>query len=811
MAPVGTTAAPTPPGQSSASPAIVAGPDAGTLIVDDAPVAVRRPRDLLRTLGGALGLALILLLGAVATDTMSGIQRDLADAGRLLPGLVRQGLYATTSLLLLAVPMAMLVRQALWRRWRQIGEAFAAGLIALAGSYGLAAWAVHWAPESLERGLLSNVHGPPGATASYLAAFVAFVVVTDVSGRPWWAALAWGSVTFAAFAATLAGVATPLHAAVMVGLGRTIGAAVTYAAGTANVRPPAREIVRALRGLRLDVVSFRRGSDTADSRVYDAVLRSGDRLRVVVLDRDQQGAGVLYRAYRWLRLQAPVARASIVTLTRATDQQALLAYAAHGSGARTPRLAGVGQIGPDATLLAFEDHGVETLDALGDGLTDGDLRDAWSQVARLHAAQVAHRALTLARFGRDAAGDVWLLEARTGDVAASDIVLRLDLAQFLVDTALAVGPERAVAAAVDALGPPRVAQILPFLQPVALSRTTRRAVRRRLDVLEDLRSRVAAQAPVAVAAPVRLERVRPRTLVTVAAAAIAVYLLLGQLASVDLRQVVTAADWRWGLAALALSALTYAAAALSISGWVVEPLRFGRTLLAQLAASFVTLVGPSTVGTVALNARYLQRAGIPPALAVASVGVSQLVGLVLHIGLLALFVLLTGTSQRPAFAVPGWAFAVGGVVAALALVLVVMPKGRTVLRTRIQPLVTETLPRLVEVLQRPKKLAEGVGGTLLLNASYVLCLWTAVHAFGGSLDIATVAVVYLAGSALGAMAPTPGGLGAVEAALAAGLGAAGLASEAAVSAVLLYRLVTFWLPVLPGWLAFTALQRRDAV
>jgi uncharacterized protein (TIRG00374 family) len=125
--------------------------------------------------------------------------------------------------------------------------------------------------------------------------------------------------------------------------------------------------------------------------------------------------------------------------------------------------------------------------------------------------------------------------------------------------------------------------------------------------------------------------------------------------------------------------------------------------------------------------------------------------------------------------------------------------------------VTETLPRLVEVLQRPRKLAEGLGGTVLLSAGFVLCLWAAVHAFGGQLDIATVAVVFLAGSALGSAAPTPGGLGAVEAALATGLTAAGLPSETAVSAVLLFRLVTFWLPVLPGWLAFNALQRRELV
>jgi uncharacterized protein (TIRG00374 family) len=790
----------------------VSGRPVGDVVIgDEAPLPVRRPRDLLRTVGGVLTLVLVLVLGAVATDTMSGAQSDLTRAAEHLPGLLRQALYAVTSLLLLAVPVAMLARQALWRRWRQIGEALAASLLALGVSFVFAAWVVNGAPESLTRALTSTVNGPPGPTASYLAAFVAFVAVTDVSGRPGWTALAWGSVGLSALAAILAGASTPLHAAVMYVLGRTIASAVTYAAGSANVRPPAREVVRALRSLRLDVASCLRGADTGDGRVYEVVLRSGDGLRVLVLDRDQQGYGLVYRTYRWLRLQGPAARRSIVTLRRATDHQALLAGAAQAAGARTPRLVGVCPVGPDATLLAFTDRPVATFDVLGAAVTDAQLRDAWEQVARLHDAFVAHRALTLGRFGVDEAGDVWLLDVRTGDIAASDFLLRLDVAQFLVESALIVGPDRALRAAFEALGENRVARAQPFLQPVALTRSTRNALRRHRGLLDALRAGLGAESPLRTEAPVRLERVRPRTLVTVAAATLAVYILLGQLASVDLVGVVTAADWRWLTVAAALSAVTYVAAALAISGWVVERLRFGRTLLVQIAASFVTLVAPATVGGVALNARYLQRAGVPAALAVASVGVSQAVGLVVHVVLLALFVFLTGTSTNPAFSVPWWAYAVGGAVVALLVLVAVLPRGRGWLRSRVQPLITETLPRLLEVLQRPRKLAEGLGGTLLLSAAYILCLWAAVHAFGGNVHVATVAVVYLAGSAIGSAAPTPGGLGAVEAALAAGLTAAGLPSVTAVSAVLLFRLVTFWLPVLPGWLAFTALQRRQAI
>ena len=66
-------------------------------------------------------------------------------------------------------------------------------------------------------------------------------------------------------------------------------------------------------------------------------------------------------------------------------------------------------------------------------------------------------------------------------------------------------------------------------------------------------------------------------------------------------------------------------------------------------------------------------------------------------------------------------------------------------------------------------------------------------------------------SALAAVAPTPGGLGAIEAALVAGLTGVGMSSGLAVSAVLLYRLATYWLPVVPGWLSWRLLQRWEYV
>jgi uncharacterized protein (TIRG00374 family) len=49
--------------------------------------------------------------------------------------------------------------------------------------------------------------------------------------------------------------------------------------------------------------------------------------------------------------------------------------------------------------------------------------------------------------------------------------------------------------------------------------------------------------------------------------------------------------------------------------------------------------------------------------------------------------------------------------------------------------------------------------------------------------------------------PVPGGLGVTEVGLVTGLTAAGVPSPTAVAAVLTYRLITFWLPPVPGWFA----------
>jgi glycosyltransferase 2 family protein len=297
--------------------------------------------------------------------------------------------------------------------------------------------------------------------------------------------------------------------------------------------------------------------------------------------------------------------------------------------------------------------------------------------------------------------------------------------------------------------------------------------------------------------------------VSLVAGVVAAYLLAAQVANVSFFSLIRQADWRWTLAALALSALTYPCAAASLSGFVLERLRFGRTCLAQLATSFVTLVAPAAIGGAALNIRYLQRNGVAPASATASVGAAQAIAFVLHTLLLLLFATLAGASQVHSLRPPAWVFAVLAGLVTVLLAMLAVPATRRLVRARLVPTLGQVLPRLLDVARSPRKLAEGIGGALLLTGAYVGCLAASVRALGGTVPLVSVALLYLAGSALGSAAPTPGGIGAVEVALSAGLTAAGLGSAAALSSVLLFRLLTFWLPAPVGWVAFTYLQRRQ--
>ena len=220
--------------------------------------------------------------------------------------------------------------------------------------------------------------------------------------------------------------------------------------------------------------------ETGDrGRRYFVTLEDGPPLDVTVVDREQQAQGFFYRAWRNLTLRGFATRSSLQSLRQALEQEALLAYAAIAAGANAPKLIATSELGPDAVMLVYEHTGGRTLDSLPDEeITDDLLRDTWHQVQALQSRRIAHRRLVGDAILVDRSGTVILTDLRVGEIAAGDLLLRMDISQLLVTLGLRVGAERAVASAVGVLGPDAVADCLPMLQPIALSRSTRATLRR---------------------------------------------------------------------------------------------------------------------------------------------------------------------------------------------------------------------------------------------------------------------------------------------------------------------------------------------
>ncbi|MFF0793082.1 lysylphosphatidylglycerol synthase domain-containing protein [Streptomyces spiralis] len=861
------------------------------------PARVHRPSDLMRLLVGVLAIVVLLAIAAFAHGTTSGLEQDINKGTGQAPDLLIKIAGLGSSIAILLVPVAFAIERLIKRDGLRIADGVLAAVLAHGVTLATDLWVAKGAPSSIQEALTQpspgDIHALTDPVHGYLAPVIAYMTAVGMSRRPRWRSVLWIVLLLDAFSMLVTGYTTPFSIVLTVLIGWSIAYGTLYAVGSPNARPTGRTLMAGLRTVGFHPVSAAREEvpETADSadrgRRYFVTLEDGPPLDVTVVDREQQAQGFFYRVWRNLTLRGFATRSSLQSLRQALEQEALLAYAAIAAGANAPKLIATSELGPDAVMLVYEHTGGRTLDSLPDEeITDDLLRHTWQQVRALQSRRIAHRRLAGDAVVVDRSGSVILTDLRGGEIAAGDLLLRMDVAQLLTTLGLRVGAERAVASAVGVLGPDAVADCLPMLQPIALTRSTRATLRRlareraqrereavletsrkakqaRLeqaaqdttgsvtgvvldkpdrktekkaeraearaqkramdealdeareeDLLTQIRHQVLRIRPQAPVEPARLERVRPRTLISFIAGAIGAYYLLTQLTHIEFGTLFANAQWGWLAAAVLFSALSYVAAAMALLGFVPERVPFPRTVAAQVAGSFVKIVAPAAVGGVALNTRFLQRAGVRPGLAVASVGASQLFGLGCHILMLLSFGYLTGTEKTPSLSPSRTVIAGLLTVAVLVLVVTSVPFLRKFVVTRVRSLFAGVVPRMLDVLQRPQKLITGIGGMLLLTACFVMCLDASIRAFGDdstSLSIASVAVVFLAGNALGSAAPTPGGVGAVEATLTVGLIAVGLPKEVAAPAVLMFRLLTLWLPVLPGWLAFNHLTRKGSL
>jgi uncharacterized membrane protein YbhN (UPF0104 family)/tRNA A-37 threonylcarbamoyl transferase component Bud32 len=700
------------------------------------------------------------------------------------------------------------------RRWRLARDlVLAVGLVLLGG--GLLGLAVEDAWPELRPPLLSD------GGAGYPAVHVAFVVAVVVVARPdltrpmrritFWlvllAAVAAVVVEFVAPSAVLGGVA----------LGLAAGGVVRLTLGSSAGFPDRERVLTGLDDLGIAVSDLSLSPEQPPGVAsYLGRMVEGRAIEVKVYGSDARDAQFLAKVWRALSYRDAGPEVAYSRLQQ-VEHQSLITLMAARAGVAVPDIVAVGAAGSGDALLVTAAIDAPRLDALPDEPSlDGVLDKVWASVGRLRSDAVAHGRLNTHAVAIDD-GRPTLLDFGAGRLAAAPGVLNTDVAELLVSTALLVGSERALRAALDNLGHDAVAEAIPYVQRPALTPTLRDEVRDRGFDINGLRRLAATSTGTELPEVVQLRRVSLRDVVFMVLLAVAAYLIISQFADIGFDTIwseISSAQWEWLVVTLAVAQLIYFTQAVAVQGAIPAPLPYGPTVLLQSALKFIGLTVPTTAGRIAVTLRYFQRLGVKPATALASSALDGIAGTFIEIVLflivwptIDLDLDLSGSGEVDYSGLfwLGVALLAGGVL--VAIVAILTPK----VRARIVPHLKAAGHSLATVLRSPRQLGLLLSGNLgneLINA---LALTAASYAYGVGVSVGEALIIAMGVTLFTSIVPVPGGIGVAEAGLTAGLVAVGVPDAPAFATALTYRLATYYLPPIWGYVSLRWLSDKGYV
>lgn len=818
------------------------------LVLDDAEPRVRRAGDLMGIVIALLGIVALLFLAAYAKSTTEGVEQDVQSVSTLVSMLFLIPVVVLETLITLAIPIAVLTELALRKSWRQMLEA----AIALALGLVLAlafVWALRmWATDSLLEGMSVRLSNQSVLTIpGYVAGLCGLLTAAGPRTRRRSVSVSWNVLWFSLAFILISGQGSIPGVFIAVLLGRMAGLIVRYVSGVKSERAHGDDLVDGIRRAGFEPISVARvrhvtdehptpldGSDisqdfavhplTVDSttRVYAMHSLDGPRLDVVVLDGDRQLIGVIQRFWRSIRLRGIEGR-SAISLRAVAERAALLNYAAQNAGVRTHKLLGLSEAS-DSMILVFEhpERAIPLSGIAAEDVSDELMLEAWKQLGVAHRAGLAHRSISAdlllasesisldPAFPALSSPKVWITGWQNGDIASATLAQRMDNAQMLAMFATLAGPERAINVAREILPESELELVGPLLQSVVMPSHTRSALRAEKELIGRLRNALVKEVPEADVEPMPITRFGIKTIITWAVTFIAFAVVATTIQFDQILNAITTSNPWWAVATLALGLLTWVGAALTFVSFATVRVPLMRAILVQAASSFVVLAAPAGIGPAALNLRMLTRRGVQTSLAVATVALVQVSGFVVTVLLLVVLAIASGDGGTLR-ALPSTTVVIAIiVVVAITSLIFAIPKLRRKVLDKIMPTIKQIWPRLSELLTTPSRLTLGILGNVLQTMGYVLAFDAALLAFGADVSLIQVAIVYLVGNTVGAMAPTPGGLGAIEVALVTGLTTtAAVPAALATSAVVLFRVATYWARIPLGWVAMRFLQKRN--
>jgi uncharacterized membrane protein YbhN (UPF0104 family)/tRNA A-37 threonylcarbamoyl transferase component Bud32 len=488
---------------------------------------------------------------------------------------------------------------------------------------------------------------------------------------------------------------------------------------------------------------------------------------------------------------------------------------ANQAGVRVPEVV---LAAPDAdgdALLLTRQPDIEPLElSQPDEVSDETLEALWEQVDRLHRAGISHGRLNASNILITDDGPM-LVDLSAATLAAPQSALDIDAAELAVACTILVGPERALHHALEAGWKDNLIRILPYLQRAALTPHLRDLARSHEVRLKQLRADVAAATGQKTPEVAPLRRIRPRDLLLTAALIVAAYLLISKLAEVGFDTIyheLKQADVAWVVVALILAQSSFIGTGISVRGSVATPLPLLPCVVLQSAIKFINLTVPSSAGRIGIDLRFLQRMGASAPQAVAAGGLDDASETIVQAALFLLSLAFVGNALDTSkfhLGTPDGRLAAAVLLALAVSVAIVLAVPR--FRSKVVPAVRTALSGLWTVARDRQKRLQLFGGNILSELLYSISLGATCLAYGVHLNLAELIFVNTAASVLSSLIPSPGGIGAAEASLSAGLIAVGVGESTAFAIAITQRLCTFYLPPIWGYLSLRWLTRKGYV
>ncbi|MBU8817316.1 flippase-like domain-containing protein [Mycolicibacterium goodii] len=772
----------------------------------------RRTNDILRLALAALFLATVIASSLITRYEWVALERSISEVVGFLTPTQSNLVYLAYGIAIVALPFVILVSLIFSRQWKLLGAYAAAGLITMLSlsitGNGIAAPQWHFDLGDRLDSQLSQFLDDP-RWIGMLAA------VLTVSGpwlprrlRRWWWTLLLAFVPIHLVVSAV----VPARSLLGLAAGWFVGALVVWVVGTPALEVPLDGAVRALtrRGFVVSSFTVVRPAG-AGPLLLDAASQDPDSTAVVELyGPNQRSGGAFRQLWRKVRFRSDETAPLQTSMRRAVEHRALMAIAIGDLGLSSTSTMSVAALDRGWTLYAHNRKRGTPLDQCTDEATVGRV---WNALRMLHDHQISHGDLRSKEITVED-GAVLFGGFGNAEYGATDAQLQSDIAQLLVTTTALYDAPSAVGAAIKAFGRDTVLTASRRLTKAAVPAGVRAAVPDAKEVMARARDEVKHQTgadQIEAETITRFTRTQVIQLVLLIALVYVAYPFISTVPTFfsELRT----ANWWWALLGLMVSALTYVGAAAALWACADGLVSFRHLSIMQIANTFAATTTPAGVGGLALSTRFLQKGGLSTMRATAAVALQQSVQVIVHVILLIFFSTMAGASADLSHFVPSATilYLIAGLALGLVGAFLAVPKLRRWLASAVRPKLEEVWDDLVKLAREPKRLVLIVLGAAGTTLGAALALWASVEAFGGDTSFVTVTVVTMIGGTLASAAPTPGGVGAVEAALIGGLAAFGVPAAIGVPAVLLYRVLTCWLPVFVGWPVMRWLTKNDMI